>query len=114
MNLYYERRSSDDVWGDLAPEEQVDFWLERKFAGELDSCFKEIKKVFGHRVMQGIITAGAWVDKPGMHKEARAFDLDGIVWKDGKWKATGFRDIKNRRIYLVIQAICMKHFGTVL
>ena len=114
IKLYYERRSSDDVWGDLAPEEQADFWFKPKFAGELDACFLEIKKVFGHRVMQGIITAGAWVDKPGMHKEARAFDLDGIVWKDGKWKADEFITIENRRVYLVIQAICMKHFGTVL
>ena len=114
IQLYYERRSSDDVWGDLDPSEEVGFYLESPFRRRLNDCFEEINQVFSHRAMRGIISAGAWVDKPGMHKLARAFDLDGIVWKDSQWRATEYFAIKQARLYLVIQAICMKHFGTVL
>ncbi|KKL44807.1 hypothetical protein LCGC14_2361960 [marine sediment metagenome] len=112
--LSYERRSSDDVWGDLAPTKEVGLYFNSSFRRKLDDCFVEINKVFAHRAMKGIISAGAWVDKPGMHKLARAFDLDGIVWEGGNWRATRFVGGNELKMYLVIQAICMKHFGTVL
>ncbi len=110
--LYYERRSSDDVWGDFAPEERQGFYFSGDFHKKLIELFMEIETVFGKP--KGIISAGAWVDKPGMHKEARAFDLDGIVWEDWKWRATDTSNTDQIKKYLVIQAICMKHFGTVL
>jgi hypothetical protein len=110
--LYYERRTSDDEWGDLAPEEQTNFYLNEDFNIILNKYFQEIRRVFGEPT--GIISAGAWVDKPGMHRLGRAFDLDGIVWEEWKWDAREFHGQEQRETYLIIQAICMKYFGTVL
>ena len=122
--IYYERRSSDDVWGDLASDEAVEFYFEQGFHQSLTLVIRDIENYIGGRTarkVEGIISAGAYVDKPGMHKLGRAFDLDGIVWKSmagamdvRPWKATEFGGSGTIEMYLRIQAICMIYFGTVL
>ena len=115
-DLFYERRSSDDVWGDLASDEAVEFWFDQTFHIQLTNMVKDIEKYTGEEI-KGLISAGAYVDKPGMHAEGRAFDLDGIIWeRDEKepWKATDFYLSSATKMYFHIQAICLMHFGTVL
>jgi hypothetical protein len=59
-----------------------------------------------------VLSAGAWVDKPGEHGRGNAFDLDGIKWKNQTLMAKE-RPTKTV-LYIAVQALCHKHFGTVL
>lgn len=107
--LYYERLSTDDAWGDLVPSEHTGFYMTPAFMGRL------IQATLGLPPMKGIISAGAYVEKPGAHGTGEAFDLDGIVWKDGSmWKATEFATVTQQRDYCVIQCHFMQYFGVVL
>ncbi len=69
-------------------------------------------------LMLRLVTAGAYVDKPGYHGKGRAFDLDGIVMETAEgavfWQATDYAKPNYRAFYLGIQASCLRHFGTVL
>ena len=64
--IFYERRSSDDVWGDLASDELVEFYFEQRFHQDLTAMIRDIENYIGREV-QVIISAGAYVDKPGIH-----------------------------------------------
>lgn len=59
-----------------------------------------------------ILCAGAHVEKPGQHGRGRAFDLDGIHWERRRFLALEQRS--DRTLYLMIQALCLRHFGVVL
>lgn len=97
--LWYER--------DVLPRMQS-FRFDPKFFRLLEECFIEIGEAF--KPLSRVISAGAYVDKPGAHKLGRAFDLDGIEFEDGQiWMAT-----EQTRLTAAIQGVFMKKFGTVL
>jgi len=122
ISLFYERRSSSDIWGDLVREEESSFHLDLNFKHELDMCFASMWKELECRPPSGIISGGAWVDKPGMHREGRAFDLDGLTWGSSLPNDSGLRlntfthytSHQDRLRYLAIQAVLLMHFGVVL
>jgi hypothetical protein len=62
-----------------------------------------------------ILSAGAFVNKPGLHGKGRAFDLDGIIWPDKTFVtlSAGFGN-QDRAFYYGIEAFLRKHFGIVL
>jgi hypothetical protein len=59
-----------------------------------------------------ILSAGAWVDKPGQHGLGRAFDLDAIHWRRVRFVA--LEQPVHKQLYLAVQALCNKHCGIVL
>ena len=62
--------------------------------------------------VSAILSAGAWVNKPGQHGEGKAFDLDAILWQRVQFVALEQRQKKT--LYLAVQALCNRHFGVVL
>ena len=82
--------------------------IEPKFFRTLEECFIEIGEAY--KPLARVISAGAYVDKPGAHLLGRAFDLDGIEFEDGQvWAAT-----EQTRLTAAIQGVFMKKFGVVL
>ena len=61
---------------------------------------------------QSILSAGAWVNKPGQHGQGKAFDLDAIHWE--RVKFVSLEQPTRKTLYLAIQALCNKHLGVVL
>lgn len=51
-----------------------------EFKAKLDECFEEMWAVSGLGEANAVVSAGAFVKKPGMHGQGAAFDLDAIVW----------------------------------
>ena len=97
--LWYERGKFDQFRS---------FEFDPKFYRTLEECFLEIAEAF--KPLSRVITAGAYVDKPGAHRLGRAFDLDGIEFEDGQvWKAT-----ERSGLTAAIQGVFMKKFGVVL
>lgn len=78
----------------------------------LNICFDELfnKSPFGSGEV--ITSAGAFVDKRGQHGIGRAFDLDGIFWAEKKLIAIEYP--KKPHLYLAVESVLRKHFGTVL
>ncbi len=68
--------------------------------------------------MNRIISAGAYVNKPGQHGRGQAFDLDQVRWSNGA--VTPYHqehrssDLRVRRRYLALDAVCRRHFRYVL
>ena len=58
------------------------YYCTNEFEAKLQSCFEEIWQVCPYGKAEVITTAGAWVDKAGMHGKGRGFDLDGLFWKE--------------------------------
>lgn len=79
----------------------------------LDRAFEEIWKTCPLGKADVITTAGAFVDKPNsFHNTGKAFDLDGIHWKEKAFVTLNYPS--DKRFYLGIEAILRKHFATVL
>lgn len=114
--LYYERRSTADRWGDLGVNEQFSPYVLPQFGTRLDRAFHDLWPFVTQP--NGIVSAGAYVDKPGEHGDAEAFDLDGLVWSDpGKywlWVATSYETPVERRYYCGLMCHFMLYFGNVL
>lgn len=72
----------------------------------------------GLRGMQRIVSAGAFVNKPGQHGLGQAFDLDEVRWANGaispyrRHHAASDRAIVRR--FLALDAVCRRHFRWVL
>lgn len=68
--------------------------------------------------MTRIITAGAYVNKPGAHGQGRAWDIDGIRWSNTScWPYYGHHassTLSIRRRYLGLNAFCQRQFKYVL
>ena len=88
------------------------FYCLSEFENKLDNCFKELWQVCPLGPAEIITSAGAYVNKAGAHGKGRGFDLDGIFWKDTDLVTLNFP--RQRSIYLGVEAILRKHFGTVL
>jgi len=89
---------------------QLTFEAMPEMIDRLDSAFEEVWTVFGKAEI--ILTAGAYVDKPGWHGRGLAFDLDGILWPDKSMVAAEYPD--NPALYLGVEALLRRHMGTVL
>ncbi|CAN5684279.1 hypothetical protein BH20ACT2_BH20ACT2_22770 [soil metagenome] len=65
-----------------------------------------------------IVSAGAYVNKPGQHGLGRAFDLDQVLWSNGACTPYhhehGSGDIAIVRRYLAVDALARRHFRFVL
>jgi len=91
------------------------FYILPELEEKLDNCFNELWKLCPYGQAEVITSAGAFVDKESFHGKGRAFDLDGIFWRernfvtleDGKYGV-------DRRFYFGVEAVLRKHFGTVL
>jgi hypothetical protein len=115
--VFYERRDTKDVWGDLAVDEETSGYLIPHFATELDESFRDLWKYIGKPA--GIVTAGTWVDKPGAHGLARGFDLDGLIFANDvglpeKWKMTLFTTPVEQKFYMGLMCHFSLSFGNVL
>lgn len=72
----------------------------------------------GLRSMQRIVSAGAYVNKPGQHGLGQAIDIDEVRWANGA--ITPYRrehlsrDRAVARRYLALDAVCRRHFRWVL
>ncbi len=78
----------------------------------LQSCFADIFAQQPLGRAEVITSAGAYVQKEGFHGSGDAFDLDGIHWKSEKFIALEFP--KKPHLYLAIESVVRKYFGTVL
>lgn len=82
------------------------------FEEKLHAAFQELWDVCPLGEAEVITTAGAWVNKPGMHGKGRGFDVDGIFWADRTFVTKNYPE--DRPFYLAVEAVLRKHFGTVL
>ena len=78
----------------------------------LSKAFSKIIEKAGRGLPKAILTAGAYVDKPGWHSRGLAFDLDGIIWP--KYTITMKQFPQEWRNYLIIDACLRSFFPTVL
>ena len=91
---------------------QRNFRCTNAFYLKLEACFSELWRVCPQGRAQAIVSAGAYVNKPGYHGMGRAFDLDAIFWPGKTFITNRFEDYPS--FYLGVEAILRKHFGTVL
>ncbi len=89
-----------------------DFRCTNAFYFKLETCFNELWTVCPNGFPQAVVSAGAYVNKPGYHGMGRAFDLDAIFWPGRIFVTNRFEDYPD--FYLGVEAILRKHFGTVL
>ena len=109
--LYYDRRSPKDL-GIGTP---VTLAMAKNTEEKLDNCFFELWNACPLGQANKIFTAGAYVNKPGMHGTGRAFDLDGFEWNNRKFIVLeDGRKAGDRKFYFGIEAILRRHFGIVL
>lgn len=88
------------------------FFSEKDFEEKLNTAFSELFERAQLEKPEVITSAGAYVNKSGYHGRARAFDLDGIFWKDKVFITKNYPSDKS--FYLGVEAVLRKHFGTVL
>jgi hypothetical protein len=114
--LYYERRTTTDRWGDMAPNEQFAPLARPHFYATLERSFKDLWRYTTEP--SAVISAGAFVEKPGEHGDAEAFDLDGLIWsapgKNWMWNATDYETPLHKRYYCGLMCHFMLTFGNVL
>lgn len=91
-----------------------DFHCTEATESALDAMFADLfeRTVPHFGAAQRILSAGAWVEKPGQHGLGKAFDLDAIHWE--RLRFIALEQPIQTHIYLAVQAICHKHFGVVL
>jgi hypothetical protein len=82
------------------------------FQQKLEVCFQELWQVCPLGPAEVITSAGTFVDKPGHHGRGSAFDLDGIFWANKTFITLHYP--MDRPVYLAVDALLRKHFGTVL
>jgi len=82
------------------------------FRIKLDRCLEELWKKCGFGRAQVVVSAGAHVNKPGMHGLGRAIDIDSIFWPCKQFVTRQFLSFPV--FYLAVESVLKKHFGTVL
>lgn len=102
--------------------EQRTFASTSQFHERLVAWVRELRAVAethgGLRGMRRIVSAGAYVNKPGQHGLGQAFDLDEVAWSNGtispyrRHHASPDRAVVRR--YLALDAVCRRHFRWVL
>jgi hypothetical protein len=101
---------------------QLTFASTNDFHARLVLWVRDLKTIAatygGLRGMDRIVTAGTYVNKPLEHGKGKAFDLDQVRW--GNVAVTPFlrehlsSDVRVRRRYLAVDAVCRRHFHWVL
>lgn len=111
IRIHYDRFRPEDYG---QPGHPHTVYMTKKTHRQLDAFASELFAVAKKSVGDAkfIMTAGAYVQKPGYHGQGRAFDLDALVFEDYHWIADSFP--RDPQMYLAIEAIVRKHFGTVL
>lgn len=89
---------------------QHDFRAVDTFINKLDAAFFELWSIVGKA--DTILSAGAYVDKPGWHGRGLAFDLDAIHWPGTVFICHPYHS--NIKFYLGVESIIRKYMGTVL
>lgn len=105
--VHYDRDRPQDYGSRGRP---ASYEAQQELIDRLACAFEELWTLWGQA--QIILTAGAYVDKPGWHGRGLAFDLDGIYWQDKVMIAAEYPN--NPKLYLGIEAILRRHMGTVL
>lgn len=92
------------------------------FRDKLEDWQSDLQNAAGNRANYGsmtrIVTAGAYVNKPGAHGQGRAFDIDMVRWVNGssrpyeQYHSSSNRTLRRR--YLGLNALCQRHFKWVL
>ena len=102
--------------------EQRTFASTHQFHARLVTWLRDLRALAethgGLRGMQRIVSAGAYVNKPGQHGLGQAFDLDEVRWANGTISPYR-RDHASRdrivvRRYIALDAVCRRHFRWVL
>lgn len=72
----------------------------------------------GFRSLDRIVSAGAYVNKPGEHGRGQAIDIDQMRWSNAAVtpynREHAARDVTVRRRYLALDAVSRRHFRYVL
>ncbi len=84
------------------------------FERKLDTAFGELWTRCPLGPAEVIVTAGAWVAKPGYHGLGRGFDLDALFWSGGRRDFITVRYPQDTAFYLAVEGVLRRHFGTVL
>jgi hypothetical protein len=86
------------------------------FRDKLIAFVQDLKgRTSAYGSMTRIVTAGAYVNKPGRHGEGRAFDLDGVEWDSGvqiaplQHEHESTKDATTRRHYIALDAVARRH-----
>ncbi len=111
--VHYDRFPPSSGFGYGTKGKPHTFRAEPGFIVELEGFVKALKTYsarFGP--LQVITSAGAYVDKPGYHGLGRAFDLDGLFWRDRTLVTKQFPD--EPILYVAVESVIRRHFGTVL
>ena len=87
------------------------FQLERTAFHRLESAFRILLDLLPVSPTH-ILSAGAYVAKPGYHGRGKAFDLDGLIFTDRTFMANMFPE--DPVFYLGIEAALRTQFGTIL
>jgi hypothetical protein len=113
VQVNYDR----DTTRDYGTRGRAGSWAaDLQFHNNLEICFQDLWRLCPLGQPEIITTAGTFVSgNPGLHGLGRAFDLDGIFWKDRTFVTLndGFRN-GDRKLYFGINAVLRKHFGVVL
>lgn len=109
VTVHYDRTAAAPYGSRGIP---YDFYATRELETKLDGCFAELWRICPLGRPEIIISAGAYVGKPGYHGSGEAFDLDGIHWANKSFICLNFPS--DRHFYLGVDAILRKHFNTVL
>ncbi|WP_020588532.1 extensin family protein [Desulfobacter curvatus] len=88
------------------------FYMTQGFETKLNESFEDLWEICSLGKAEVIASAGAYVDKPGMHAKGRAIDIDALFWSDYALITNNY--LVQTSFYLGVEAILRKHFGTVL
>lgn len=109
--VHYDR-FSDSEHGYGTRGKPHTFHCEEPFEELLNEAFQELWEICPLGEAEVITSAGAYVDKPGMHGKGQAFDLDGLFWSDRSFVTKNYPD--DRAFYLAVESVLRRHFGVVL
>lgn len=105
--VHYDRDHEEDYGTRGRPYE---FEAQPSLIAKLEAAFEKLWGLLGRAEV--ILSAGAYVDKAGWHGRGLAFDLDGIIWPEGKCIAKLYPNYP--QLYLMVECCLRRHLGTVL
>lgn len=108
--VHYDRKPPEHGLGSRGIP--ATWYCTENFEEKMDNCFAELWTKCPLGKADIICTAGAWVNKPGMHGMGQAFDLDAIWWGDRLLLANNYSS--DKAAYLGVESVLRKYFGTVL
>lgn len=112
--LYYDRYKADSYGVSARPMRP---YIDQQFSKTCVDLFQELRAVLNAAGLNIVQIWSGGVGRSGSgnsyHHKNRAFDLDALIFEDGsKWVAKTFPE--QPFLYLAIEAILRRHFGTVL